>query len=262
MSKKKKVVDKDFIYEEYVVKQRSFGDIARELKTYPNAIRRLAHSFEIPIRDKSAAQAAALASNRHTHPTKGKKRSEAVKVAISEGMAASWQNISDEEYQRRVETSRANWEAMSQEDKEQMHKLAIEAVRRTSKEGSKLEKFLAQHLKDEGILIEYHKKGILANDALEVDIFLPANNIAIEVDGPSHFLPVWGEESLQKTMKADNDKNGLLIVFKIDVIRIKQYKKNLSMKDMRDIADKVVEKVKQLGHKKSRKAEIYDIEVM
>lgn len=261
MAKTKKPLDKDFIYQEYVVNQRSFGDIARQLKTYPNAVRRLAHAFGIPIRDKSEAQAVALATNRHIHPTKGKQRSKAVKLAISEGMAAAWQNISDEEYERRVETSRSNWEAMSPEEKENMHKLAIEAVRKTSKEGSKLEKFLAQHLKDENIVIEYHKKGILANDALEVDIFLPANNIAIEVDGPSHFLPVWGAEALQKTMKADNDKNGLLLVFKVDVIRIKQYKKNLSMKDMRDIADKVVEKIRKLGLKKTRKAEIYDIEV-
>lgn len=254
-------ITKEYLEEEYLNKKRSFGDIAKEHSTYANAIRRLAHKYEIPIRDKSQAQAAALSSNRHQHPTKGKKRSEAVKLAISEKMAASWQNISDEEYDRRVENSRKQWEAMPEEEKKNIQKLAIEAVRRTAKEGSQLEKFLAQHLKDENILIEFHRKGFVANQNLEVDILLPANNIAIEVDGPSHFLPIWGEESLQKTMRADNDKNGLLLMYNIDVIRIKQYKKNLSMRDMRDIADRVVAKVKSLLTKTDKKAQIFDLEV-
>jgi very-short-patch-repair endonuclease len=255
------LISKEQLEEEYVNKKRSFGDIAKQLGTYANAVRRLAHAYELPIRDKSEAQAAALSSNRHTHPTKGKKRSEAVKLAISEKMAASWQNISDEEYDRRVENSRKQWESMSEDEKKNIQKLAIEAVRRTAKEGSQLEKFLAQHLKDENILIEFHRKGFVANQNLEVDILLPGNNIAIEVDGPSHFLPIWGEESLQKTMRADNDKNGLLLLYNIDVIRIKQYKKNLSMRDMRDIADRVVAKIKSLLMKKDKKAQIYDLEV-
>lgn len=254
-------ISKETLTEEYVNKKRSFGDIAKQYGTYANAVRRLAHKYEIPIRDKSEAQAAALASSRHQHPTKGKKRSEAVKLAISEKMAVSWQNISDEEYDRRVENSRKQWESMPEDEKKNIQKLAIEAVRRTAKEGSQLEKFLAQHLKDENILIEFHRKGFVANANLEVDILLPANNIAIEVDGPSHFLPIWGEESLQKTMRADNDKNGLLLMYNIDVIRIKQYKKNLSMRDMRDIADRVVAKVKSLLTKTTKKAQIYDLEV-
>lgn len=254
-------VSKETLEEEYVNKKRSFGDIAKEYGTYANAVRRLAHKYEIPIRDKSQAQAAALSSNRHSHPTKGKKRSEAVKIAISEKMAKSWQNISDEEYNRRVENSRKQWESLSDDDKKNIQTLAIAAVRKTSREGSQLEKFLAQHLKDENILIEFHRKGFVANEQLEVDILLPANSIAIEVDGPSHFLPIWGEEALRKTMQADDNKNGLLLLYHIDVIRIKQYKKNLSMKDMRDIADSVVAKVKSLLNKTDKNAQIYDIEV-
>lgn len=254
-------ITKEYLEEEYVNKKRSFGDIAKEHNTYANAVRRIAHKEGIPIRDKSEAQAAALSSNRHIHPTKGKKRSEAVKLAISEKMAASWQNISDEEYDRRVDNSRKQWESMSEDEKKNIQALAIAAVRKTAKEGSQLEKFLAQHLKDENILIEFHRKGFVANASLEVDILLPANNIAIEVDGPSHFLPIWGEESLQKTMRADNDKNGLLLLYNIDVIRIKQYKKNLSMRDMRDIADRVVTKIKSLLMKRDKKAQIYDLEV-
>ena len=58
-------------------------------------------------------------------------------------------------------------------------------------------------------MIEYHKKGIVPNSNLEVDIYLPEMGAAIEIDGPSHFLPIWGEEALSKTIKSDNEKNGL-----------------------------------------------------
>jgi len=253
----------EYFREEYDVKNRSFADIAKEHGTYANAVRRQAIKMGIVPKDKSAAQTAALKNGRHQHPTKGKKRTEQEKLQISESMAKSWQNMSDEEYDKRVQNGREHWESMSEEEKSKLQKLAIDAVRKTSREGSQLEKFLVQHLKDENFLVEFHKKGILANASLEVDIFLPSANIAVEVDGPSHFMPIWGDESLRKTIKSDNEKNGLLILYNIDVVRIKQHKKNLSMKDMRDIAYKVSESIRniELNRKTTMKANIYNVEV-
>lgn len=252
---------KEWLEKEYVEKQRSFQEIAEECHTYPNAIRRRAIKFGIKPRDRSAAQAIALKEGRHAHPTKGKKRSEEDKIAISEGQAKSWQNLTDEQYDSRVQKAKDNWESMTPDERAALQKLAIDAVRKTSREGSGLEKFLVQHLKDQGFLIEFHRKGFLNNPNLEVDLFLPSNNIAIEVDGPSHFLPIWGDVELQKTRKADNEKNGLLLLYKINVVRIKQLRKNLSMKNMRDIAEEVTKTIRTILDKSKQKADIYEIEV-
>jgi very-short-patch-repair endonuclease len=49
-------------------------------------------------------------------------------------------------------------------------------------------------------------------------------NIAIEVDGPSHFEPVWGDDSLKRNKKYDSKKEGLIIGKGWHLIRIKQTK--------------------------------------
>ena len=49
-------------------------------------------------------------------------------------------------------------------------------------------------------------------------------NTAIEIDGPSHFLPVWGEEALKKAQNYDQKKQGLILGKGLALIRIKQTK--------------------------------------
>jgi very-short-patch-repair endonuclease len=244
-------VTKEWLEKEYAA--RSFQDIAEQLGTYTNAVRRLAIKLGIPPKDKSAAQALALKYGRHGHPSKGRKRSKAEKIAISEGVAKSWKTMSDEDYQKRVEQGKQQWASLSEEEVERIQSLAMEAVRKASKEGSLLERFLVQHLKENGFLIEFHKKHFIANDAMELDMYLPERKIAIEIDGPTHFLPIWGEEALAKTIKADNEKNVLLLTYGVSVIRVKQIKKNLSMKDMRDIGNAVNDAINSLMRDKAAK---------
>jgi very-short-patch-repair endonuclease len=251
---------KEWIEREYNILGRSFQDIAAELKTYTNAVRRRAIKLGIRPRDKSEAQALALKSSRHKHPTKGTKRSESVKIAISESVAKSWENLSDQEYEKRVKQGKQIWNSMSDEERILMQKKATSAIRKTSKEGSKLEKYIANHLKNQGFLIEFHKKRLLANDNLEVDIFLPDKNIAIEVDGPSHFREIWGWDALDKVQKADTEKNNLLLTYKINVIRLRQTKKNLSDKIMRDSVLAVETKINEIIST-NQSAKVYIIEV-
>jgi very-short-patch-repair endonuclease len=59
---------------------------------------------------------------------------------------------------------------------------------------------------------------------LQIDLFLPQHNIAIEVDGPSHFEPVWGDDALKRNKKYDNKKTGLILGKGLYLIRIKQSK--------------------------------------
>ena len=130
---------KEFIIDQYTNHNKSTYEIAQELKTYPNKIRRALNSLGVDLRDKSKAQTVAIQSGRHEHPTKGKKRTEAEKIAISNGMANYWDDMEDTERERRSKLSKKQWQEMSEEEKANLRKLAAEAVRKASKEGSKIE---------------------------------------------------------------------------------------------------------------------------
>ena len=84
---------------------------------------------------------------------------------------------------------------------------------------------------------------------MEVDLFLPALNVAIEIDGPAHFLPIWGQESLDKHIRADAQKSGLLINRGFVVLRVKNIIRNLSQKNMRDALEAIVEQIEKIEKK-------------
>lgn len=229
-----KLDNKKWCNDQYWSLERSIGDIAKELDTYPNKVRRALKRHKIKLRDKGSAQSIALKSGRSSHPTKDKGHSEETRLKISESVAQSWENLSDEELETRRETARKQWQSMPEADRQRLRDLASSGIKRASKEGSKLEKYIRGELTKNGYVIEYHKKGIVPNSNLEVDIYLPEIAIAIEIDGPSHFLPIWGEEALRKTIKSDNEKNGLLRYHGVMVLRVAQKRKTLSKKSMRD----------------------------
>ena len=234
---------KEFIIDQYTNQKKSTYEIATELKTYPNKIRRALNSLGVDLRDKSSAQTVAIESGRHEHPTKGKERTEAEKVAISNGMATYWDEMEDNERERRSKISKKQWQEMSEEEKARLRKLAAEAVRKASKEGSKIEKFIYEGLTKVGYDVIFHKRGLIANDKMEVDLFIPSLKTAVEIDGPAHFLPIWGEANLQKHIRADAQKAGLLINRGFVVLRVKNIIRNLSQKNMRETLAGVVEQL-------------------
>jgi len=245
----KKLEDKKWCYKQYWVLERSAGDIAKELDTYPNKVRRALKSHGIKLRDKGSAQTVALKQGRSSHPTKDKGHSEESKLKISESVAQNWENLSDEELETRRETARQQWKNMSEEEKIKLRESAVPGIKRASQEGSKLEKYIRDKLTSEKYVIEYHKKGVVPNSNLEVDIYLPELGIAIEIDGPSHFLPIWGEEALNRTVKSDNEKNGLLRYHGVMVLRVAQKRKTLSQKSMRDTWSAIEKELKILSVK-------------
>jgi very-short-patch-repair endonuclease len=206
----------------YINDKKSFQQIADQLNTYANKVRRDAKKFNISVRDKSEAQKNALLTGISAHPTQGKKRSESTKNKIGESVLNSWKNLSDKELKDRKRKAKKQWENMSQDQKEHMLKLANDAVRQSSKVGSKLEKFLLDKLIAGGYRVEFHKEHSILNTKLQIDLFIPKLNVAIEVDGPSHFLPVWGDDALSRNIKYDNKKTGLLLGKGCVLIRIKQ----------------------------------------
>jgi len=215
---------KDLIITEYELKNKSFREIAEQNNTYANKIRRDAIKYKITIRDKSEAQKKALSSGRAEHPTKGKERPQEIKDKIGYGVMTSWENLDDVTLKQRADTARKNWENLPEDTKQNILHEANLAVRKASKTGSKLEKFLLNQLIKDGYRVDFHKEQILSNTKLQIDLFLPKLNVAIEVDGLSHFEPVWGQETLTRNKGYDSKKEGLILGKGLVLIRIKQVK--------------------------------------
>lgn len=213
---------KNLIQKLYLTDKKSFKQIADQYSTYANKIRRDAKKFNITIRDKSEAQKNALITGNHKHPTKGTTRSQNTKDKIGLKILQNWENLDETELNKRKQDAKKRWDSLSEDQKQNFTKLANDAVRESSKNGSKLEKYLFKELLNNGYRVDFHKEQALLNTKLQIDLFLPELNVAIEIDGPSHFLPVWGENALQRNIKYDNKKSGLILGKGLVLIRIKQ----------------------------------------
>lgn len=198
--------------------------IAKEYGTYPNRIRRMLQKEGMTLRSKSEAQKVALETGVSKHPTEGKTRSNEEKLKISSALGDYWDNMSDEERQKRSEISKQNWDNMSNEEHARITALGIEGIRRAAKEGSKLEKDVLAGLEKEGYSVEAHNKNLIPMEKLEIDLYIRKLNVIIEIDGPSHFLPIWGADHLQKQERYDLKKNGTLLSKGFVVIRVKAIK--------------------------------------
>jgi very-short-patch-repair endonuclease len=252
--------DKKVILEKmYIQQNKSFYDIAKEYGTYANKIRRDAISFKIPVRDKSQAQKNALKVGNHKHPTKGKVRDQKTKDKIGLGVLSSWAELPAAELDKRKQSAKKQWEDMAEEQKESILKLANDAVRLSSKLGSKLENFLLSKLLGDGYKVDFHKEQTLSNTKLQIDLFLPKIDVAIEVDGPSHFLPVWGDDTLKKNISYDQKKEGLILGKGWKLIRIKQ-QKDFSKARAGLLYDKLIATLNSIESKQNANQTLFIIE--
>lgn len=224
-------MDINKVIDMYTKQNKSTYEIAEAMKTYPNKIRRILIKSGIELKNKSEAQKNAIQTGKSIHPTKGKSRSHNEKIKISSGIKKYWDNMDDKTYKEKVKKSKDRWENMSEQDKSAMMESAIKAIQVAGKEGSKLEKFLYEAISSAGFRVEFHKKYLIQNEYLEIDMYIPEIKTIIEVDGPSHFLPIWGEEKLQKQIKADSNKTGLILSKGMLIIRIKNLSDSTCLAD-------------------------------
>lgn len=241
----------------YVKDKKSTYDIAELFKTYPNKIRRILIKHGVQMKSKSDAQKNALKSGKSKIPTEGCKRSKEERIKISKSLKERWDNISDEEYKKHVQCARDRWAKMSELEKKNMTSAAIQAIQRAGKEGSKLEKFLKYELSKCGFIIETHKKNLIPNENLEIDMYFPKLKTIIEIDGPSHFLPIWGEQKLQKQIKADENKTGLILSKGFAIIRVKHLSDSLPLATQENLKDTLSSILSKFEHKFPRKSERY-----
>jgi len=146
---------------------------------------------------------------------------------------------------------------MTDKEKERMRSLAIKAIQVAGKEGSKLEKFLKIELTKLGHTVEIHKKNLIPNQNLEIDMFFPKLKAIIEIDGPSHFVPIWGEEKLQKQIKADSQKTGLILNKGYAIIRVKNMSDSLSLADKEELKNNIAKILGEIEKKFPAKSKRY-----
>lgn len=246
----------EYIINAYINEKKSLAMIAEEFGTYVNKIRRFLNKRGVEIRSISESQKIALDTGRNEHPTKGRKRSKEEKGKIAVGVAKSWSELSEDKLDKIKDAARERWNNMSDTDKENISQAAKRGMREASISGSKMEKFIQQELEDNDIPVIFHKKGLVENSNLEVDIFLPSYNIAIEIDGPTHFFPIFGEDRLQKTMESDRTKIGLLLANKINILRVKHISKNASLAKAKKIVEYIVGFLETLDINKAKFKEV------
>lgn len=231
----------------YTKQNYSSYEIAELLNTYPNKIRRVLHRHGYELKDRSQAQKTALKRGRSKHPTEGQERSEESRIKISSSLCEYWEKMNEEERQRRSEIAKKHWDSLPESKREELRTKAIAAIRNAATEGSKLEKLIKQKLEEDGFHVEMHKT-IIPTENLEIDLFLPSIKTIIEVDGPSHFLPIWGEEKLNKQMNADLRKAGVLLSKGYVLIRVKSNGEE-SLHYRNDLLNKISSHVKQIAGK-------------
>lgn len=226
---------------------KSSYQIAEHFGTYSTKILRALKYLGEETRSYKDAQKLALETGRSKHPTEGISPSQETRDRISEKRSEAWDKITPEERERLSQISKTQWENMTDAEKKTLRDLAGEAVRAAAKTGSKTERFVRKGLTEAGWTVRFHDKTLLTNKELEIDLFVSDLKTAIEIDGPAHFLPIWGEESLQKHQRADAEKTGLLINNGYVIVRVKQMTKSLSQIKMRNVLSRILEELDKIA---------------
>lgn len=211
----------EWLIKQYVELGRSPYEIAEELETYPNAVRRQLKKLGIQLRGQDEAQKQSLKRGRRRHPTKGQKRPEFVKEQIGETVYHKYKYKNEDEKKQFVEKIKHSWSQLSKEKKKAIHRKAHKALLTAAKEGSKLEKILVKRLLDKGIEVLYHTKTMVVDSEMHFDVLLPEHGIIIEIDGPQHRDSIFGDKKFNRQQRCDMKKEAQVLANGYKMIRIK-----------------------------------------
>lgn len=199
----------DFLTEQHITNKLSLRKVAEVAGVSLSTVKRDCTKLGVPVRSHSEAQSLALKEGRHPHPTKDKGHSAETKTKISNSMFDAWQNDIDKAY--RSEVSKKLWEALDPKKKQEIRQKGFAAIREASVHGSKMEKFFLENLPKFGFRTSFHHEKTLGGTRLQVDLMVEELGVAIEINGPSHKEPIWGDKSFGRTKNADNTKKALIL---------------------------------------------------
>lgn len=238
---------KAYLAEEFSNKGRSTYEIAEQQNTYPNMVKRALIFHGIERRSKSQSQKIALEHGRAEHPTKGKQRSQNTRNKISDKLHQIWSAYSDDEVDELIRKRVERWKDIPPEQRKAISQNANRAVRKCAKDGSALERYLYTALLAAGFKVSFHNERVIDTNQIHIDLFLPVEGIAIEIDGPAHFFPIYGEETLAKRVSTDNKKTALLLMDGYIIIRVCDFNKHNSPARMRGFAKKLIQLIKDVA---------------
>lgn len=222
-------------------------DIAQVYSTNSNRIRRLLMKEGVPLRSKSEAQKNAISSGNADHPTKGRQRTKEEKMAISSSAVRYWTDMSEEEKEKRRKQAEKNWNNMSAEKREDMRRKGVRQIQKAAIEGSKLEREVQKFVSNAGYRFQAHRKDLIPQKNYEIDLYIPALRTIIEVDGLSHFAPIWGEEALKKQVGFDTEKDGVLLSRGFNLIRIENRSSSMAIAKLAQLEKELVEILTQIS---------------
>jgi len=92
---------------------------------------------------------------------------------------------------------------------------------------SKMEIFISQQIRESFSSLQLIENDRSLCKGLELDLFLPELNLAIEINGPVHYDPIYGEKYLESIQERDFRKNNICQTQNIEILTIKNYGKFL-----------------------------------
>lgn len=114
--------------------------------------------------------------------------------------------------------------------------------REAAKKGSKFERILIDKLKGLSYAVNgQHKLG-----DYKIDLFLPAYNLAIEIDGPAHREAIYGPDKLESSKAKDKAKDQAMKQMGMTIIRIIDNQKGISKYNTKVVMDFILETIKML----------------
>lgn len=216
-------LNEDKIRELYHDKGLSMRAISKELEVPLATLSRFMKKYGISSRSKAQAQKNFLREN--NHQMSGHKHSSDTKEKISKGLGEFWDGLTDEQTEEIKHKMGSAWKKKWASMNDNQRRSTMENLSNKAKEaagqGSKLERFIAGELKNRGYTVEERSVNYTAGKSFEVDIALPKERIAIEVDGPTHFIPVYGEEHLEQQQDRDARKDENILSTGYSVLRIR-----------------------------------------
>ena len=230
----------------YLEELKSVPVIAQEMGTNETKVRRALKFLGVQIRKYAEAQSVAISQGVAKHPTKGKKLSKETINNISAKRSQAWIDLSEEDKQKFRDAKKEQWNNMTESAKQELRSAAYAAIRESAEIGSKTERYVSAALEEEGYGVIIHARNLIQSQALEVDMFVPDLKTAVEIDGPSHFEPVWGSDKLKKQQSSDTAKQGLLLNNGYVLIRVIQRDKSMSIKRMKDVYELILLELRKI----------------
>ena len=222
----------------------SMRKVAAELKVPLATLSRFMKKHGITARNKAQAQKNFLKDS--DHQMKGRKHTDETKKKISKGLGKFWDSLSDDERQAlKKEIGSAwkrKWAAMSDNERKTMMEGLAAKAKEAAGGGSRLERYIAEELRKRGYVVEERSTNYTAGKSFEVDIALPTQRIAIEVDGPTHFLEIYGKEHLEQQQERDARKDDLVMSGGYSMLRIRDNNGPLSQLRI----DKIEQAIKEI----------------